>query len=250
MSAPARRPRCLFLPGMMCDERLFAAQLGAFGDVASCRCAPLDGSDRIETLAVSALAGAAGNGDAPLVLVGLSMGGIVAMECLRAAPERVAAVVLMDTNPLAEGPERRRLRPPQIERALGGELDRILVEEMKPLYLAPENRDDESILSLVLTMARELGPVVFARQSRALMARRDYTATLRAWRGPTLILHGEHDALCPPERHELMHELVEDSELVSIAGAGHLPTLEAPAAVNAELRRFLGALDGSRPDRA
>ena len=163
------RPRALFLPGMMCDERLFALQLqrapGAPEDALERLCVAFGARDSIEGMASDALALV---GDAPAVLVGLSMGGIVAMECLRRRPDLVRALVLMDTNHLAESPERREARVPQIARALAGELDAVLVEEMKPLYLAPANRDDEALLSLVLDMARALGPDVFAAQSRAI----------------------------------------------------------------------------------
>lgn len=241
------------LPGMMCDGRLFshqrAALRAAFGtafdatlgptasDAARIIEADMTAHDSIEAMAEAAMKQVP---DEQIVAIGLSMGGIVAMECLRQAPERMAALVLMDTNPRAEMAERRAARLLQIERALQGELDAVLVEEMKPLYLAPSNRDDETLLGLVLDMARTLGPAVFAAQSMALAARRDYRQTLARWRGPTLLLCGEHDALCPPERHREMHSLMPQAELVLVPDAGHLPTLEQPNATTDILLGFLG----------
>lgn len=176
------------------------------------------------------------------VLLGLSMGGIVAMECLRQEPQLFDALILMDTNPLAEDPSRQRLRPPQIKRALDGELETILIEEMKPLYLAPANRSNEALLALVLNMAKQLGPAVFAQQSKALMNRMDSVEVLSSWNKPALIMHGKHDRLCPPERHTLMHKIMPQSELHEIPDAGHLPTLEAPVNVNDKLLSFIAAL--------
>jgi len=231
--------RTLFLPGMMCDERLFAPQLGTVDAFTERCCVAFDAHDSIESMAATTLDLA---GDEPVVLVGLSMGGIVAMDCLRQRPDLVRALVLIDTNHLAESPERREARVPQIARALAGELDTVLIDEMKPLYLAPANRADEALLALVLDMARKLGPDVFAAQSNALAARRDYTAVLDAWRGPTLLLCGEHDALCPPSRHRDMQALMPQAELVVLPDAGHLPTLETPETLSPVLERFLAGV--------
>jgi pimeloyl-ACP methyl ester carboxylesterase len=176
------------------------------------------------------------------ILVGLSMGGIVLMECMRLAPDVIDAVVLMDTNPCAQDPSRRLLRQPQIQRALDGELETILIEEMKPLYLAPANRSNDALLSMVLDMACELGSEVFAKQSQALMNRRDNSEALSSWKKPARILYGAQDHLCPKERHVQMHELMPQSLLIELADAGHLPTMETPIAVNDSLRSFVTSL--------
>jgi pimeloyl-ACP methyl ester carboxylesterase len=109
---------------------------------------------------------------------------------------------------------------------------------MKPRYL-PDRPNKQHILDLCMDMALELGPDVFEKQSRALQNRRDQTETLRGARLPTLILCGEVDILCPPDRHVFMHKLIDRSTLEIIAGAGHLPTLEEPLATNAALSRWL-----------
>jgi pimeloyl-ACP methyl ester carboxylesterase len=88
-------------------------------------------------------------------------------------------------------------------------------------------------------MALTLGPQVFAAQSRALRDRADRQAALAAFKGPALVLMGAEDRLCPRDRHELMHELMPQSRLVIIEGAGHLPTLEHPDETTAALRRWL-----------
>jgi pimeloyl-ACP methyl ester carboxylesterase len=111
-------------------------------------------------------------------------------------------------------------------------------EEMKPNYLA-EGPGRQAILDLCMEMAEDLGPQVFVRQSRALRDRPDQTETLRAFRGPALVLCGRHDVPCPVSRHELMHDLIPGSRLEIVEEAGHLTTLEAPRRVSALLEDWL-----------
>ena len=224
----------VLLPGMMCDARLFGPQIGALSGVTTLHLPPLTGADTVAGLAAQILR------EAPprFALAGLSMGGIVAMEVLRQAPDRVTKIALLDTNPLAETPNQQARRAPQIARALEGGLEVVMRDEMKPLYVADTPRRAE-ILDLCMTMALVLGPEIFAAQSRALASRPDQSATLAAIKGAALVLMGEHDILCPRARHDLMHALMPQSRLAIIAGAGHLPTLEKPDETTAELRRWL-----------
>lgn len=89
-----------------------------------------------------------------------------------------------------------------------------------------------------MDMALTLGPEVFARQSRALRDRPDQTAALSAFRGPALVLMGAEDRLCPRDRHDQMHALMPQSQLVVIKDAGHLPPLERPKETQAAIRRW------------
>jgi pimeloyl-ACP methyl ester carboxylesterase len=223
----------VLLPGMMCDARMFGPQIAAFNGY-TLHLPPLTGADTMAALAAQILQ----NAPPRFALAGLSMGGIVAMEILRQAPDRIARLALMDTNPLAEAPEMQARRGPQIARVLAGGLDAVMRDEMKPLYLADTPHRAE-ILDLCMAMARDLGPETFADQSRALATRADQTATLAAFKGPALVLMGEHDIPCPRPRHDLMHALMPQSQLAIIAGAGHLPTLEKPDETTAALIRWL-----------
>lgn len=227
----------VLLPGMMCDARLFAPQMAILSLACSVMVSPLTGADSIEKLAERVLA------DAPqrFVLGGLSMGGIVAMEIARQAPERVAGLILMDTNPLPESAARSATREPQMIGARTGRLEEIIREEMKPNYLAPGPRRTE-ILDLVVDMAMALGAEVFVDQSRALQRRPDQQSTLRRLKCPALVLCGEHDTLCPLARHTLMDDLIPQSQLRVISGAGHLPVLEQPDAVTSAIATFLSDL--------
>lgn len=224
----------VLLPGMMCDARLFAPQIAALSQRRAVQVAALVAHDSTAALAAEVLAHAPPR----FALAGLSMGGIVAMEVMAQAPERVARLALLDTNPRAETPQVAARRQPQIDRALAGDLAAIMRDEMKPNYLAP-GPGQGPILDLCMAMALDLGPQVFARQSRALRDRPDRQEVLRGVAVPTLVLCGAHDRLCPLERHELMHALIAGSRLAVIPDAGHLPTLEHPERTTAELLRWL-----------
>lgn len=226
----------VLLPGMMCDGRLFGPQIKHFGRERAIHLPPLTRHDTVEAMARDILA----NAPDRFALAGLSMGGIVAMEVIRRAPERVTRLALMDTNALAETPQYAAQREPQIARVMAGLLPEVMQEEMKPNYLAPgEHRGP--ILDLVLDMAMDLGEGVFVRQSRALQKRPDQQNTLRRITVPSLVLCGAHDTLCPIQRHEFMATMIPNAVLKVIPGAGHLPTLETPDAVIAEMEVWLKA---------
>lgn len=224
----------VLLPGMMCDARVFGPQLAELSSERAIMCAPIHDGERIEEIASGLLAAM----PAKFALAGLSMGGIVAMEVLRRAPERVTRIALMDTNPLSEPPQVAANREPQIIGARSGRLMDVMREEMKPAYLAPGPQRVD-VLHLVMDMADAMGPEVFVRQSRALQRRRDQQSTLRKCKVPALVLCGEHDQLCPIKRHSFMAELIPYAVLRVISGAGHLPTLEQPEATTAALREWL-----------
>jgi pimeloyl-ACP methyl ester carboxylesterase len=223
----------VLLPGMMCDARLFSPQIAAFSGRRAVMIAPLTG-DHVSDIAEKILK------DAPplFCLAGLSMGGIVAMEILRQAPDRIARIALLDTNPLAETPQIQARREPQIAAVKNGQLSKIMRDEMKPNYLT-DGPQRAAILDLCMEMATALGPDAFVAQSRALQTRPDQSETLRNCTKPTLVLCGRDDSLCPVHRHELMHELIPNSVLHIVENAGHLPTREQPQETTAALSRWL-----------
>ncbi len=228
----------VFLPGMMCDARLFSPQIGALSGRYPIFVAPIGAHDTMQALAAEVISRAPDR----FALAGLSMGGIVAMEILRQAPGRVAGMALMDTNPLAEVDQVKARREPQIEAVKNGRLRDVMAEEMKPNYLT-DGPDRQAILDLCMDMAMALGPEIFVNQSKALRDRPDQSHTLRAFKGSALVLCGRHDALCPVERHELMHDLLPQSRLEVIEHAGHLPTLEQPQQTTAALLRWLEKIE-------
>jgi len=216
----------VLLSGMMCAGRLF-------NDMPPHIYIPITDHDTIGDIAADVLKTA----PETFALGGLSMGGIVAMEVIRQAPDRVTHLALMDTNCEAESDHIKALRQPQIDKALAGNLASVMRDEMKPNYLADgPNRAD--VLDLCMDMALGLGPDVFIAQSRALRDRPDQKETLRNWHKPTLVLCGEDDRLCPLHRHELMADLMPQAALTVIANAGHLPPLENADATRTALQRW------------
>ena len=223
----------LLLPGNMCDARLWTAAVrealpGAI-DV------DLSRDDTIDALATRALAQI----DGPLLPVGFSMGGIVALAMARLAPRRIAGLVLLDTNPSADLPERAAVRPRQQAEVRRGALERIVVEELKPHYLARANRGDAALLALLRDMALGLGADVFVRQSEALRTRPDQRGVLRTLSVPVLIACGAEDDLCPPAWHRAMAEEARNPMLDVVAGAGHMLPLEQPGRLAALLKEWL-----------
>jgi pimeloyl-ACP methyl ester carboxylesterase len=167
------------------------------------------------------------------------MGGIVAMAGAALARHRVMRLALLDTNHRADMPERYAIRNRQIAAARAGRLRQVIVDEMKPSYLARANRSNREILDLLIDMAMGLGPDVFVEQSLALRDRADQTHSLQSYEGPALVLCGAEDALCPPRRHAEIANLLKGATLFTIRDAGHITTLEKPRQVNEALERWL-----------
>ncbi|WP_319826304.1 alpha/beta fold hydrolase [Thalassovita sp.] len=224
----------VLLPGMMCDARLFAAQLADLSRDHAVMVAPITRGDTIAEIAEALLPQL----PEKFALAGLSMGGIVAMEFLRRAPDRVKRLCLMDTNALAETPTSAASYEPLIVSARAGNLEQAMRQLMRPEFLAP-GPGRPAVLNAFVQMALDLGPEVFVRQIRALQKRPDQQPTLRKCRCPALVLCGEHDGLTPPKRHSFMADLIPHAELRLIPDAGHLPVLEQPEAVTAALRAWM-----------
>ena len=226
----------VLVPGMMCDGRLYGPQIAAFSGRRPVHLAPISEHDSVEALAADILAAAPQR----FALLGLSMGGIVAMEVLRQAPARVERLALLDSNPRAELDEVKLRRGPQMEAVRQGRLAEVMTDQMIPLYPHVGTEAPE-LEALALDMALALGAEVFLRQSTALMTRPSQLETLAAYPGKALVLVGESDRLCPLDRHTQMADLLRDATLEVIAGAGHLTTLEQPEATNTALARWLDA---------
>ena len=224
----------VMIPGMMCDERIFAPQIEELVPKRSVHVADISKHDNISDLAADVLSHA----PPKFCLVGHSMGGIVAMEICAQDPKRIEKLVLIDTNPLAELEEVKLKREPQISDALSGKLVNVIRDEMKPNYLASSENQD-IILNICMEMALSLGPKVFINQSRALQTRADQQSNIQSINIPVLIMCGSEDKLCTVERHEMMHNMISNSELKIINNAGHMPTLEQPSETTEVLKEWL-----------
>ena len=230
-------PLPLLIPGNMCDARLWDAVVREALAAATGR-APVD-VDTFQDNTIAAMAARAlAMTEGPLLPVGFSMGAIVATEMAVIAPERIEGLVLVGYNATADLPERAAHRPAQQAEVSTGGLERVLVEELKPNYLAAANRHDPALLALLRDMGLTLGPEVFIRQSEALRLREDRVAALPDLACPVLLMVGEEDALCPPAWHRCWQALIPDAQL-HIEQAGHMLPLEAPHVLADRLAMWL-----------
>ena len=226
----------VFIPGMMCDSRLFQPQISEFSKQYLVCITPVSYSDSIEKISFEILRQL----PPKFTLIGLSMGGILAMEIIKKVPERVMKIVLMDTNFKSETLETKSKRIPQIKLVNEGKLEAVMKKQILQNYLV-KNKKNQKILELCLKMAKELGKEIFINQSKALAARKNYKEILKKIKVPSLIICGRYDQLCPIEVHREMESLIKYSTLEIIPDAAHLPTLEQPSYLNKilkELDRF------------
>ncbi|PLK22472.1 alpha/beta hydrolase [Porphyrobacter sp. TH134] len=242
-------PLPLLIPGNMCDARLWDGASGAVRvalEAATGR-APADADttqdDTIAAMAARALAATEGQ----LIPIGFSMGAIVAVEMAVLAPDRIAGLGLIGYNATADLPERAAHRPIQQAEVRAGGLERVLVEELKPNYLAAANRENLPLLTLLRDMGMALGQEVFVRQSEALRLRKDRVEALSRLVCPVLLMAGEEDALCPHSWHRRWAGLIPQARL-HILPTGHMLPLEAPHALADALAAWLPTLSHAQTE--
>jgi pimeloyl-ACP methyl ester carboxylesterase len=226
----------VLLPGLLNDHRLWAAQAAALAGTVRVTVADLTRDDSLAGMAARVLAAA----PARFALAGLSMGGYVAMEIMRRAPERVERLALLDTTARPDLPDQTQRRKDAVALAGAGGFDKIM-PSMLPLLLHPDHLADPAITGLAKDMARAVGAEAFARQQAAIMARPDSRDSLRAVGCPALVLCGAEDGPTPPDRHDEMAALIPGARRVTVPHCGHLSPIERPEAVTAELRAWLAA---------
>ena len=224
----------VFVPGLLCTGDLFAAQIDAFGGSRSCLVADHTTADNLPGIARSILASAPPN----FALAGLSMGGYIAFEMLRQAPDRITRLALLDSNARNDRPDQVKTRHVLIgaARSIGV---RSVQAMLLRLLIHKDRVDDRELTSRVLLMADGIGVNAFIRQQLAILGRPDNRPFLDQIRCPTVIVVGEQDALTPVKVAEEMHAGIKGSRLEVIPACGHLATMEAPDKVNAILRQWL-----------
>jgi pimeloyl-ACP methyl ester carboxylesterase len=224
----------VLVPGLTCSARLYAEQVPALWRFGPVFIADHTRDDTMATIARRILAAAPPR----FALAGLSMGGYIALEIMRQAPERVARLALLDTGARADTPEMTERRHALMKLAKGGRYAEI-PDLAFPLYVHRDRRGDEALKRIVRAMAEETGLEGFLRQQQAIMSRPDSRPGLATIRCPTLVLVGEGDEATPPELAREMAAGIATSRLVIIPDSGHLSTLEQPQAVTAALFEWM-----------
>jgi len=176
---------------------------------------------------------------ARFALVGLSMGGYIAFEMLRQAPERIAKAALLDTSARADTPEQSAMRRAQMTLASQGRLAEV-VEQQFPRLVHRARRADAELRQVFTLMAEEVGAAGFVRQQAAILGRADSRATLGSISCPTLVLVGDGDELTPPERAAEIAAGIRGARLTTVPQCGHMSTLEQPDEVARALLEWLG----------
>lgn len=221
----------LLLPGLMCDEATWAPLYPWLSELGPCATLQHGGADSIEAMAAQVLRLAPPR----FALAGHSMGGRVAIEVLRQAPERVAALALLDTGyqarAVGEAGEQEAAKRHELLAIAREQGVRAMAQRWVQGMVHPGRLADAALVESVVAMFERKGPEVFAAQIRALLGRPDATPTLRGVRVPTLVLCGRQDAWAPVAQHEAIAALVPGARLVVVDDAGHMSPMERPEPV-------------------
>ncbi len=229
----------ILLPGLLCDEALWQFQLTALDEFACPIVADLRGEDLAGASSIAALAaGVLATAPRRFALAGLSMGGYVAFEIWRQAPERVTRLALLDTSARPDTDEVLARRRGFIELAQRGRFKGV-TPQLLPMLLHPKNLGSP-LAAIVTGMAERIGQTAFIRQELAILDRIDSRPTLPLVTVPSLVICGADDRLTPPALAEEMAAALPDAELDIVPDCGHLSTLERPDAVNRALIDWLG----------
>ncbi len=228
------RTPLVLIPGLLCDERLWEHQIQYLDDIADISVGNTLEDDSISGMAERVL------DDAParFALAGLSMGGYVAQEIMRRAPERVERLALVDTSARADTAEALRRRTGLIELATKGKFKGV-TPRLLPLLIHPDRLEDQPLTSVVMGMAERIGQEVFVRQQNTIMSRVDGRPDLARIEVPTVIICGREDALTPMEVQEEMAAGIPGARLCVVEECGHLSPMERPHAVTALMRDWL-----------
>lgn len=224
----------LLLPGLINGASLFEHQADVLAREVGVTIADLTGSDSIAKLAADALAQVP---EGPFVLVGMSMGGYVALEIMRQAPQRVSALALLSTSARPDTREATAARKELIK--LGKEDFAAVIEKLLARMVAPEHVSMPEISGVFHSMATGLGYEVFVRQQNAIIGRPDSRPTLKNIKCPTLVLCGRDDRVTPVEHHQELATKIAGAQLKIIDKCGHLSPLEQPQRVTEILHDWL-----------
>lgn len=224
----------VLVPGLICTPALYAPQLPALW-----RFGPVTVADHRRDETMDAIARRILDAAPPrFALAGLSMGGYIAYAILRAAPERVMKLALLDTSARADLPEQREKRNAQIELAQSGRFGEVF-DQLWSIMVHKDRQNDEHLKAVMRQMATNTGVDGFVRQQRAIMSRPDSRPDLPHIKCPTTIIVGEGDVLTPPKLAQEIAGLIPDSRLVIVPECGHISTLERPDAVTMALVEWM-----------
>ena len=224
----------VLIPGLLCDERLWAHQTKHLADIADCMVADITGAESIDELADNVLASAPDS----FALAGLSMGGYVAHAIMRRAPGRVTRLALIDTSARPDTPEQLERRRQLIDMTRYGKF-RGVTDRLLPILVHEARLSETELTNEIKKMSEHIGSEAFTRQQNAIMGRPDSRPFLMEYGVPTMVMCGRQDALTPLEHAAEMAAAIPGSRLAVIEDCGHLSTMERPQAATALMRQWL-----------
>ena len=229
----------VLLPGLLCDEAVWQGQIDALRDVAACTSMDWGRLDSIISMAERVLRLA----PPEFSLAGHSMGGRVAFQVVRLAPQRVKRLALFNTGaearPAGEAgvqEETKRRALLTVARTQGM---RAFTMEWLPRMMMAGRMTDQPLVESIIAMLERKSPQIYEAQMQALLGRPDARPVLPNIACPTLLLTGREDTWSPPARHAEMAAIIPNSRLVIVPNAGHMAPMEQPAAVAAAMREWL-----------
>jgi pimeloyl-ACP methyl ester carboxylesterase len=229
----------LLLPGLLCDETAWRHQVDALGDLADVRVVTYPDATTVAAMAERVLAVAPPS----FALAGHSMGGRVAFEVWRAAPERVVGLAVMDTAAGPAGPAEEPARRQLVRIARERGMDALLGEWLPPM-VHPDRLTDTTVMEPLSAMVRRHSPEQFAGQIEALLSRPDAHALLAGISVPTLVLCGREDSWRSVDEHRDLAARIPGARFVEVPRCGHMAPFERPEVVNACLRQWLEPMLG------
>lgn len=225
----------VLIPGLLNDAELWSRQVPMLDDLVDRIVIPdTTAHEDIRETAAQVLAETEGE----LAVAGLSMGGYVALEILRQAPERLERLALIDTSARQDSADQRRRRTGLIELADKGRFKGV-TPRLLPMLVHASRLEDETVTRPIFDMAARIGKDGFIRQQKAILSRDDSRDLLAGVTVPTLIMCGRDDQLTPVELSEEMAKAVSGATLRIVEQCGHLPALERPEECGAAMRDWL-----------
>lgn len=226
----------LLIPGLNCTAEIFRHQLPALWHHG-----PVSIASTLRGATVGELASAILS-DAPprFALTGFSMGGYIAFEILRQAPDRVLKLALLDTSARPDAPEATQKRRDAIALTGQGKFTQVVAAAF-PNAVHPDHQSDVELRALHTRMSLAVGPETYIRQQNAIITRPDSRPDLSGITVPTLVIVGDKDALTIPEAAREMATGIPGARYVEVPGAGHMALAEQPDAVTAAMAEWLAA---------
>lgn len=226
------KPLLVFLPGTLCTGAIFSTYSNhSLYDSLTIEFSHEASLDEMANTVLTQV------GERAFIPVGFSMGGMVAFELIRQRPAQISGLILLNSNCLADTPERSKGREHQLQLARDKGLPFLYQDIMLPVFFAdPECKHAK----LVVDMASALGISTFEAQLNVLAQRPDSLPLLKHFNKPSLIIGAEHDLPCPPDHQQVMASALQQGELHILKHCGHFALLEQADAIKNHINNWIG----------